>query len=280
MKIPQILEQARTGNLECCKNCPWSPKYVKRAGFGVSCTEHGINWEIEGKANSMLIAQDPGDTTPHQTGRLCIVHNAENPTDTTAQHALRLWNATVSLNHNNPAAGGYLKKHYWVNSIMHGVSKKEEKLRKKIQGARKCCRNVLDLQIAALKPNVIIAYGAEAANSLYEIGILKKGWSSIRKHFNNGAYSEDINSWRGIKIKALCTYHTSKRAIDTISVYYDSQTTEKSIEEKTKKIGYPNSIIQFLSIYAKADISKEHRGMRYLLNHWLDIGEAIRTGSN
>lgn len=57
----------------------------------------------------MLIVQDPGDTTPHQTGRLCAVHNAENPSDKTAQQALHLWNAAVSLDHHNPSAGGYLE---------------------------------------------------------------------------------------------------------------------------------------------------------------------------
>ncbi|MDA0821625.1 MAG: hypothetical protein O3C28_04275, partial [Proteobacteria bacterium] len=85
MDITQILEAAEKGGLESCVQCPWSPIRERSVGFGVSCTDHGMNWREETKANSMIIVQDPGDTTPHHTGRLCSVHNSENPSDKTAQ---------------------------------------------------------------------------------------------------------------------------------------------------------------------------------------------------
>lgn len=76
MDITQILNQAEKGLLKYCKECPWSPEEEQTVGYGVSCSTHGINWKIVTKANSMIVVQDPGGTTPHHTGRLCAVHNA------------------------------------------------------------------------------------------------------------------------------------------------------------------------------------------------------------
>lgn len=189
MDITQILNAAEKGSLEPCMQCPWSPVREPSVGFGVSCIYHGINWKEANKANSMIIVQDPGDTTPHHTGRLCAVHNAENPSDKTAQQNLQLWNAAVSLDHNNPSAGGYLKQHYWTNSIMHGASGKTGLREKSImKAAWKCCSNVLAMQILALKPRVVIAKGTEAVNSLHEIGAINNNWSAIRHQFSKGAY--------------------------------------------------------------------------------------------
>lgn len=281
MDIAQVLREAEKGRLEYCINCPWSPEHDKSVGFGVSCIAHGINWEKEKKVNSMIVVQDPGDTTPHHTGRLCAVHNSENPTDKTAQQGLQLWNAAVTLQHNKPEAGGYLKNHYWTNAIMHGASNSTE-LREKMQIARKCCSNVLALQIAALKPNVIIAKGIEAVNSLYEIGIIKNDWSIVRRNFKSGAYHENVASWRGLpQFRAFCTYHTSARVVNqTLSKSYDLKETEYYIRVKINKLGEQESINRFLSIYADPENNSRARGMRFLLNHWIDIGDAIRASLN
>lgn len=282
MDITQLLEEAEKGNLEYCKGCPWSPKHEINLGFGVSCIEHGINWKKEKKVNSMLIVQDPGDTTPHQTGRLCVVHNAKNPSDKTAQNNLQLWNAAVSLKHSESESGGYLKMHYWTNAIMHGASGSTGLREKSImKAARKCCSNVLALQISALKPNVIIAKGTEAVNSLHEIGAIKNDWSLIRHSFTKGAYKEDVISWRGLSpFKAFCTYHTSARVVNqTLSKLYDPVETEQYIHGKYKSLNSPESVEYFLSNYGDEKNSID-RGMRFLLNHWLDIGVAIRAGSN
>lgn len=282
MVITDILKQAENGLLDCCKECPWSPIHEPSVGFGVSCIVHGMNWNIENKANSMIVVQDPGDTTPHQTGRLCAVHNAENPTDKTAWQNLQLWKAAVSLNLGAPEDGGYLKKHYWTNAIMHGASAKTG-LREKsiVEKARKCCSDVLALQILALKPNVLIAKGTEAVNSLQDIGVIARNWASIRHKFNVGAYCEEVNSWRGLPLfKVFCTYHTSARVVNqTLSRMYDSEITEKLIAEKSKKLNSTESIISFLSIYGKPASNAIDRGMRFLLNHWLDIGLEIREQS-
>ncbi len=115
MDIVSVLNKAQLGELPSCKTCPWSPKTSKNAetiAFGKSCTEHGVNWEESNcRVNSMLIVQDPGDTTPQKTGGLCAVHNAESRTDNTAKQGIDLWKATVSLDMNSAETGGYMKSH-------------------------------------------------------------------------------------------------------------------------------------------------------------------------
>lgn len=283
MDITEILKQAENGGLEYCKKCPWSPEHEQSVGYGVSCTIHGINWEIDKKANSMIVVQDPGDTTPHRTGILCAVHNAENPTDKTAQQNLQLWNAAVSMKQDKPEAGGYLKKHYWTNAIMHGASGNtglREKSTMKV--ARNCCSNVLALQIMALQPNVIIAEGTEAVHSLYDIGVIQKDWQLIKHHYKTGAYSEVACSWRGLPdFKVFCTYHTSARVVNqTLSKSYDPVETENYILRKAQNLNSPDSVNSFLPVYDEPERSSRNMGMRFLLNHWLDIGLAIREKAN
>lgn len=283
MSIIQFLEQAELGALDTCRECPWSPKRNTSIGFGVSCIEHGLDWTKESLANSMLIAQDPGDTTPHTTGRLCTVHNSKNQTDKTAQQNLELWKTAVSLNAENPEASGYLKKHYWLNSIMHGASASTGLRDKAImETARKHCSKVLEAQIRMLRPKVVIATGLQPTNSLYDIGLISRNWSDLRHNFSSGAYMEKNSSWFDDKsISVYSTYHTSARVVNqTLSRSYNFD-IEKSIKNKivAHKLETQDSIIGFLSKYH--DMSNAtHRGMRYLLNHWLDIGVGIRTAYN
>lgn len=272
MKITQILEEAEKGNLECCADCPWSPKKIHNIGFGVSCVEHGLDWQNKNRANSMYIAQDPGDTTPQETGRLCAIHNAKNSSDKTAQQSNKLWSAAVSLDYDNPEKGGYMKENYWVNSIMHGASKntglRDKDFIKYV--ANYFCSKVLKLQIISLQPKVIIANGIVAVNSLYEIGILRKNWNSLRHNFDKGAYQETISEWNNIpEFTVFCTYHPAAKTVNmTLPKMYNSE-TETYLKEKTKKLNSPESVEKFLSEY-------DSKGMRYLLNHWLDIGIKIR----
>ena len=166
---------------------------------------------------------------------------------------------------------------------MHGASGSTGLREKSImKSARKCCSNVLALQIMALRPNVIIATGTDAVNSLYEIGVIKKDWSLIRHNFKKGAYSEDVTSWRGLpQFKVFCTYHTSARVVNqTLSISYDPIETEQYIRDKGSELNSPESIDYFLSIYGEPDSNARDRGMRFLLNHWLDIGVIIRASTN
>jgi hypothetical protein len=279
--IVQVLENAERGNLEFCVECAWSPASGVKVGFGVSCIEHGLDWRYAQKANSMTVVQDPGNTTPSTTGRLCMIHNAKNPSDKTAQQSLQLWNAAVSMKHDDPGVGGYLKKHYWTNAIMHGVVGNPELREKSVmKNAEHHCSNVLGLQIQALRPNVVIAMGVVAVNSLYEVGVLRENWRKItRKHdFLDGAYREEVRGWKGLSgFTVFATYHTAARIVNqTLSRLYDPKKTEKKIEEKAIRLGNPASVEQFLSLYANPAENTRARGMRYLLNHWLDIGVEIR----
>lgn len=279
MRITELLALAKRGSLEACSGCPWSPQVEPSVGFGASCTEHGVNWTTASDAVSMLIVQDPADTTPHQSGRLCAVHNAANPSDKTAQQNLLLWNATVSLQTDSPDAGGYLKKHYWTNSIMHGASGNTGLREKPIMSqARAHCSKVLEAQIRALRPRVIIATGMEAVNSLNEIGLISGNWSAIRYQLREGAYHQQTPNWLGEHpIDVYGTYHTAARVVNqTLSRMYHSVETEALIREKTRAIGEPQSVLEFLVKYNRHERNATDRGMRFLLNHWLDIGAGIR----
>ncbi len=283
MNISQILEAAEKGKLEPCGQCPWSPLREPSVGFGVSCTAHGIDWTKENKANSMLIVQDPADTTPHHTGRLCTVHNAENPSDKTAQHNLHLWNAAVSLNHDDPSAGGYLERHYWTNAMLHGASGKTGLRENSImKAALKSCSNVVAMQILALKPNVVIATGTAAVNSLHEIGVISRNWATMRYQFADGAYREEVQAWRGLdNFTVFGTYHTSATVVNqTICNAYRGEKTENLIDAKTARLPSSESIARFLDAYSDPGSNKRSAGMRYLLNHWLDIGMEVRKRAN
>lgn len=281
VEISQILKQAKKGELAYCQECLWSPKKNgDDTSFGISCTKHGIDWKNDNKANSMFILQDPADTTPSKKGRLCAVCNSDNPSDKTAQQQLKLWNATVSMDYSNPQKNGYMKKHYWTNAIMHGLSSKNTSLRKKIEEVRNCCADVLAVQILSLQPNVVVASGKTAVNSLYKIGVLKNNWDILKDNFARGAYQETIINWRGmVEFTVFCTYHTSAGVVNrTLSKKYNTK-IEQYIKEKFVKLNSPKSVDGFLAEYDDVE-NGNIRGMRYLLNHWLDIGEKIRKEYN
>jgi uracil-DNA glycosylase len=280
MEISQILEQAEKGDLECCSGCFWSPKNNPSIAFGKSCTEHGLDWQSKNRVNSMYIVQDPGDTTPQNTGILCSAHNSKNSSDKSAQQSIKLWSATVSLDYSNPEKGGYMKNNYWTNAMMHGAGKqsKTKHLRDKNimeSVANIFCSNVLKLQILALQPKVIIANGKIAVNSLYEIGILKKNWDSLRRNFDKGAYQETVFKWNDMQeVTVFCTYHPAGRVVNqTLSRLYSPE-TEKYLKEKIDKLKSTKAVNDFLQEYNTKNATS--KGMRYLLNHWLDIGEKIR----
>ena len=280
MKISEILKNAETGSLCGCNGCPWSPVNDSGGGFGVSCRVHGVDWVNTSKVNSFYIAEDPANTTPHKTGRLCAVDNAVNASDYTAQHHLRLWNATVSMQDDTPDAGGYLKQNYWTNAIMHGAAKNTNN-RKYKKEAQEHCTKILALQLEALNPNVIIASGETAVNSLHKIGLINYKWSDINYRFAEGAYQEDIKQWRNMNdLTVFCTYHTSKGVVNrTLSRpnRYDSIKTEALIQKKLEKLDDKASVEQFLLFYGNPEKDATARGMRYLLNHWLDMGPVIRS---
>lgn len=280
MTLQELLALARDGVLPACDGCPWSPRRDRSVGFGVSCTDHGVRWESESQANSMLIVQDPADTTPHETGRLCAVHNSMNPSDRTAQQSLALWNAAVSLQAEEPNAGGYLRRHYWTNSIMHGASGSTGLRASKIMArARQHCLRVLEAQIRLLRPNVIIATGKAAVDSLRELRLIPVDWSKARQIFSDGAYHHRNAEWIADKtVRVFCTYHTAARVVNqTLAKMYDPSHTEDLILKKSRAIHSPPSVEQFLRRYGEPDKRSADRGMRYLLNHWLDIGLAIRA---
>lgn len=265
MGLVSLLESVEKGIHSACSGCPSNPKAISEVAFGVSCRKHGVDWSLpQVSAVSMMIVRDPANTTPEITGKLCFVCNSANATDGTAQHAFALWRAAVSLADRGEAAYRYLNQHYWTNAAMHGTD--ESRLRQ----ARRCCVAVLNEQMEELAPRVVIASGTEAATSLYDLGLVSRPWSIYRSELASGEYSEVTPC--GTRV--FCTYHTSKRAVNfTVEKLY-SPLTERLLDQKRSKLMNPAAMDAFLTRYRGND--REGKGMRVLLLHWLDIGEAIR----
>lgn len=177
-----------------------------------------------------------------------------------------------------------MKTHYWTNAIMHGASKTSgTRDNLKFRTARKACTKVLKAQITALLPKIIIANGLHAANSLKDIGLIEKEWQALKRAFNKGAYKEKIINCNGeeTNITVFCTYHTSAGVINrTLSDMYekDAAEIEECINQKIQRIPSVSSAEAFLRKYSDLTNAR-NRGMRFLLNHWLDIGAEIRAVS-
>jgi uracil-DNA glycosylase family 4 len=274
--MKQLLKEACLGTHKNCKYCPWNPKVVGPIAFGVSCEEHGVNWSSPGKAISMQIVQDPAGTTPGKTGRLCFVHNSKNPTDRTAQHAYNLWKATVSFDVDTDT-DPYLKNHYWTNALLHGADKKNQpELREPIvmESARKECSKLLGEQINLISPKVIIANGEWAAKSLFDLKLLSSDWKDLKQDFAQRVHKEIKKLSSGETVLVFCTYHTAITPINTHIARLYSAEIQLKLDEKLKKYARYPKVISFLNNYPSHD--PEGKGMRVLLLHWLEIGEAIR----
>ncbi len=212
MCLRDLLLTAQNGTHEACKDCPWNPngKHSSRPAFGVSCTKHGVDWNLPVRATSMLIAQDPAGTTPEKTGNLCGYCNARFSTDHSAQHGFSLWKAAVSLIDSGPDCNKYMKNHYWTNAILHGI--KDDNNR---EGARNCCEPILMEQINYLSPKVIIVTGKVAADSAFNLGLITNRWGELKSCFSKQIYSEESEFSNGQKVSVFCTFHGSATAVNT-----------------------------------------------------------------
>jgi len=267
MSLKQLLADVSAGDHSACASCPSSPRHFPGAAFGVSCREHGVDWQTSGTAVSMMIVRDPAGTTPATTGWLCFVCNSSNPTDRTAQHAFSLWRAAVALSDDAEKACRYLGDHYWTNAALHGSDTS------RLERARRCCARVLRDQIEALSPRVVIASGVQAATSLHELGLLNARWCDIRTGFDKGAHLERVRRPSGAT-EVYCTYHTSATGVNCeVSKLY-SNSTDKLLAQRRAALSDADAFDRFLGQYRPE--SAEGRGMRVLLLHWLDIGEGIR----
>lgn len=286
MTINQILSDAKEGKHAACNPCPWNPRRLRDVAFGKSggagCN-HAVNWRSTGKAISVTIVRDPGGTTPQKTELLCFACNSKNPSDQTANHAFDLWKAAVSLSLSTRDSDiPYLSDHYWTNAIMHSAVDKKTR-DKELSTARRSCKDVLQYQIEALSPRVIIACGEHAVNSLNDNGLLTKKWSKIVPEFRHGAYTETTNLVSDYKVRIYCTYHTGITAVNCIVAKLYDDTTKSELLQRAKLLPNPIAFNAFLNQWypptmnaERTDMNAESKGMRVLLLHWLDIGEAIR----
>ena len=276
MHFRELLSAACAGSLNACKACSWAPSRQPNVGFGVSCSKHGVDIASARRAISMLVLSDPADTTPHVTGRLCFVCNSRNPTDRTAQHAFALWRAAVSLADDGSESCRYLDRHYWTNSVLHGLAKRK-RTNSPLWVARRHCSAVLRAQIETLAPRVLIASGQNAANSLHDLGLLSVPWEEYSP-MRSGSHRE-VSILNGQPIEVFATYHTSATGVNcAVSKLYDAAHIEPCISQKARVLADRGSVEAFLARYAvNRPNDAESRGMRVLLAHWLDIGSALRN---
>jgi len=270
--IAHVLTEAQRGTHEACSGCPWSPLLLPDVGFGTSCEEHGVRWSAGEQPISMQIVQDPGNTTPQKTMKLCFVCNKANPTDRTAQNNDALWQTAVADTDEQ-----YLRSHYWTNAMMHGASGAARNDHD-LAAAHLHCQGVLAAQIDALAPRVIIASGKVAADSLYALGLLSSRWDAFRRGFAEGAYHE-ATTRNGRTIHVYCTYHTAARAVNTVAAPLYSPHTDALLQRKAEATGRIDQVQAFLAPYAGRQDATS-RGLRVLLLHWLDIGTAIRDAAH
>lgn len=264
--LQALLHDAKQGALDACQRCSWNPAASGSVAFATSCREHGVDYVSSASisAVSVQVAQDPGGSGAEKTGRLCFVCNS----DRTARNTRSLWEAAVAFQ--PPDADKYLSDHYWANAVMHGKSTGSES---RMEDARSCCSSVLLDQIHTLKPKVIVGLGEQAVKSLFQVGLLKNQWDRVREGFSTGAYVERSSSL-GFETSVYCTYHTTTRVINKYASRLHTSLTEELLNQRVEQLEDQMSIAKFLE--SNLVDTSNGRGMRVLLLHWLDIGEAIR----
>lgn len=281
--VEEFLAATQNGSHPGCVGCAWNPQQLSYpVAYGRSCLRHGVNWMDDEKANSIQVAQDPGGTTPERTGLLCFVCNSASPTDNTATFNYALWQAGVSLSW-DPAPGvyspgdPYLRRHFWTNSMMHGAPRNSE-IRKHQESARQKCAPMIIEEIRLLQPRVLIASGSAAAISFHEVGLLSAPWEVARRRFAQGAYREVRSDLASVihPVTIFCTYHTSARAVSVAGSALYGERTEPLIEEQLATLPDDGAARKFLRKYSNLASARD-RGMRALLLHWLDIGDAVRA---
>lgn len=272
MSLKNLLKTAEEGRHSACQKCPWNPKFDEEAAFGVSCVKHGIDWSLPVSAVSILIAQDPANTTPAKTGRLCGFCNTQFASDKSANHGYDLWNAAVSLAEYGLAVNRYMKNHYWTNAIMHGGSNEKQR-----ESARVCCTRILFEQISLLSPRIIIVTGKVASESLFDLKFLSKRWDEFKSVFSHQVYSELTTLPSGKKATVYCTYHGSSTVVNTHVADLYSDDTKNTLNKRIGQLPDASSAQNFLRKYP--DSNEQGRGMRVLLLHWLEIGESIRRAN-
>ncbi len=270
MSLSNLLSMAENGLHPACLRCPWNPRTQKeKPAFGVSCKKHGVDWSQPISAVSVLIAQDPAGTTPEKTGNLCGVCNVVNKTDKSAQNGYALWKAAVSLSDTSQDAKRYMNNHYWTNAIMHGV--KEDKRRRV---AQRCCEEILLEQINLLSPSVVIVTGRVAYESMFDLGLITNNWDDFKNDFSHQVYTETKSLDSGREITIYCTFHGSSRSVKFYAADFYTDATKELLSQKIELLPEPSIAQRFLRLYP--GITPEEKGLRVLLLHWLEIGEAIR----
>jgi hypothetical protein len=257
--IREFYEMARRGDHPACSGCPWNPRSADGTAFGISCLEHGFDWRNQDSAVSLQIAQDPGGTTPATTGTLCLFCNRSTPTDRSAQHGHALWEAAVAGDCDEESAERLHKGHVWSNAVLHGDGPQAY-----FSEARRRCGALHKEHLALLRPRVIIASGAAAAETLLDLGLLRRRWPEFSSNFDVGPHYER----RGGQ-DVFVTYHTAAKVVNTA---VESRYSHRTVA-KLKSMQPGPAASRFLQEH------QNNRAMLLLFLHWERIGRAVRRAA-
>lgn len=177
----KFIQTVKDGDHECCGGCPRNPKNDKCYVFSTSCPEH---FAKNDNVYVLAIGKDPsgrGSDAATKTKRLCFICNK----DQSAQNVTEFFKELDIP----------LEKWYASNIVMHGIDGKNSKTNNLIKN--KCIKIVLT-QIEFLKPKLIIGFGKEVGDKLYQQYKL-----DINKDWKNWVKSDPIKIKDGLYIKII-----------------------------------------------------------------------------
>ncbi len=174
----EFLQQMKYGVFSYCGGCPRKPQAGQEPWFGTSCREHhsdGTNVDI-----AWMMA-DPGSEV-RETKTLCVVHNLRDSTSRNALRFLRKLGIGSTIpeaevrrifRSSNPGDQWFnqltqpeqdkLRRIYPTNAVLHGSRANN------LSAAGRSCCPVIRRLISELSPKVLIAFGGQAAKTIFLI---------------------------------------------------------------------------------------------------------------
>lgn len=178
----EFLQKVKDGDHERCSGCPRNPKIDKRCVFSISCSEH---FAKNDNVFVLAIGLDPsgrGSGAATETKRLCFICNKDQSAKNVKEFFKELDIPT--------------EKWYASNIVMHGIEGDNSKTNFNL--IKNKCIKILLTQIEFLKPKLIIGFGKEVGDTLYQQYKL-----DINKDWINWVKSDPIKIKDGLYIKII-----------------------------------------------------------------------------
>ena len=216
-----FFRKLKYGKLAACHDCVRRPVKGQEPWFGLSCKEHHSDGR---NADIVWVMTDPGPEVK-DTKRLCIVHNLRDPTSRNALRFLRKLGVGQSipeselkniLKRSNPGRKWFtrlsqperdrLKRIYPTNAVLHGDNARN------LSTAAVSCSPIIQQLISDLSPKVILAFGQQAACTLFRIE--DKTTHPIHKLWDGEPH-------RFLGRDTFFLFHHSQRGLANASKYVD-----------------------------------------------------------